>query len=383
MRCKTTRALMLLALTLIIWTSAGATDLSGQVIEVIDGNTISLKSLSHTIKVRLLAVAPPSPSQPYADVARQHLADLILRKYVVLRYTGIGEQGHLVGRVLLEQTDINAQMLRDGVAWYYQPEATDLSAADRELYPACEKAARSERRGLWQDQSPTAPWAFRQAQLQPAPVAVATPGNVPAPRAQPELHIPRSKRSSLASEDMLGGALVPGTIAGKPELRNISSGGAPNSFVRFQPADKHFSVLAPSDAVEVTYPVLDNDGKLAEMKYVFGTVDGIVCVLGFAEDSNNRSGYVTPDKVMDAVLRGMNRPFEKAGSEYRITAGFVRDLQLNGYSGKQYRLGGPLLSGVVRIFANGREYLMLMALNNEGPASEQFLNSLKIAQSRQ
>ena len=54
-----TRCLILFAITLAISPSAGATDLSGQVTEVIDGNTISLKSLSHTIKVRLLAVAPP------------------------------------------------------------------------------------------------------------------------------------------------------------------------------------------------------------------------------------------------------------------------------------------------------------------------------------
>jgi hypothetical protein len=187
---------------------------------------------------------------------------------------------------------------------------------------------------------------------------------------------------------MLGGALVPGTIAGKPELRNISSGGAPNSFVRFQPADKHFSVLAPSDAVEVTYPVLDNDGKLAEMRYVFGTVDGTVCVLGFAKGSNNGATDATAaDLYMEGLLRGMNRSLERAGTEYKITSGFVRNLNLGGYTGKQYRLGGPLLSGVVRVFSkqidNEREFLMLMALNNEGPASEQFLSSLKIAQSRQ
>jgi hypothetical protein len=108
-----TRALALLMLPLIISISASATDLSGQVIAVIDGNTISLKSLSHTIKVRLLAVAPPEPNQPYADVARQHLTDLILRKFVVVRYTGIGDRGYLVGRILLEQADVNAQMLRE------------------------------------------------------------------------------------------------------------------------------------------------------------------------------------------------------------------------------------------------------------------------------
>lgn len=382
---KMTRALALLMLPLIISISASATDLSGQVIEVIDGNTISLKSLSHTIKVRLLAVAPPEPSQPYAEVARQHLTDLILRKFVVVRYTGIGDRGYLVGRILLEQGDVNAQMLRDGVAWYYQPEATNLSEADRELYSACEKAARSERRGLWQDQAPVAPWDFRKS-LQPPPPAPKAAATA-APRAQTELPVPRAKRSSLSSEDMLGGALTPGTIAGKPEFKRVSADSTPNSWVRFQPQDKHFSVLAPGDATEVTYPVLDNDGKLSEMKYVFGTADGTVCVLGFVQGpSINASDASAIDAYIDSLLAGINRPLERMGSDYKVTAGFVRNLQLSGYAGKQYRFGGQLLSGVVRVFAkqiNGeREFLLLMALNNEGPASDQFLNSLKFAQSR-
>ena len=156
------RTLILIALMLMISASVRATDLSGKVTEVIDGNTIGLKSLSHTIKVRLLAMSPPEKEQPYAEAARKHLADLVLGKFVVVRYTGIGSQGYLVGRILLEQADINAQMLRDGVAWYYQVEAVDLSEAERQLYPACEQAARAEKRGLWQEKEPLSPWQYRK-----------------------------------------------------------------------------------------------------------------------------------------------------------------------------------------------------------------------------
>jgi endonuclease YncB( thermonuclease family) len=378
---------ILLALLLITSANALATDLSGQVVEVIDGNTISLKSLNHTIKVRLLAVAPPAPSQPYADVARQHLADLILRKYVVLRYTGIGERGDLVGRVLLERADINAQMIRDGVAWYYQPEATDLSAADRELYPACEKAARSERRGLWQDQSPMPPWEFRSAQLAAQLAAAAGPAKAAVPRAPAEMHLPRSSRTRLSSEDVIGGALAPGAIAGKPELRNISSGGVPGTFIRYQPQDKHFSVIAPADGIEVTYPVLAGDGKLAQMRYVFGTVEGTVCILGYTkESSGNANDDAAIDGYLEAILSGMNHSLRNAGSNYEVNSGFIRNLQVTGYAGKMYRLNGSLMSGVVRIYSKKiggeREFLMLMGLGNEGLAMKQFLESLTLAPSR-
>jgi hypothetical protein len=62
------------------------------------------------------------------------LAVLILDKYVVVRYA-IGEQGYLVGRILLEQADVNAQMLRDGVAWYFQPDGSELVESDPAALP--------------------------------------------------------------------------------------------------------------------------------------------------------------------------------------------------------------------------------------------------------
>ena len=33
-----------------------------------------------------------------------------------------------------------------------------LSATDREVYQQSEEAARGERRGLWQEENPVAPW---------------------------------------------------------------------------------------------------------------------------------------------------------------------------------------------------------------------------------
>ena len=174
------RIILLAALLLSVYTLGSASGLEGQVAEVVDGGTITVISLKRPVKIRLIGLAALDPKQPYADVARQHLSDLILNKYVVVRYSRL-QHGYLVGKVLLGDMDVGAQMIRDGVAWYDKPDESHLGEQERELYDASEQAARNERRGLWHDESPIAPWEFRRAQLarlNPTPV------NVPRPQAR-------------------------------------------------------------------------------------------------------------------------------------------------------------------------------------------------------
>lgn len=87
----------------------------GKVAEVVDGGNIVVVSGNHPLKVRLIAVAAPEKNQSYAGVARQHLSDLILNKYVVVRYSVLRD-GYLFGQVLAGDMDVGAQMIRDGYA---------------------------------------------------------------------------------------------------------------------------------------------------------------------------------------------------------------------------------------------------------------------------
>jgi len=82
----------------------------------------------------------------------------------------------------------------------------------------------------------------------------------------------------------------------------------------------------------------------------------------------------------------MNRDLERAGVSERATATAVRNLKLNGYGGKQYRLSSPAASGVMRVFSkqvgDQRDIIVLCVLTRPGSesAGDQFLNSLKINQ---
>ena len=51
---------------------------------------------------------------------------------------------------------MNAQMVREGMAWVYRQ-----YAKDRTLYEL-ERQAKASKRGLWADPEPVAPWDFRR-----------------------------------------------------------------------------------------------------------------------------------------------------------------------------------------------------------------------------
>ena len=83
------RILLLLALPLTFSSRGSASSLTGKVVAVTDGERITIISQMHPLKVKLVGIAAPDAKQPYADVAKQHLSDLLLDKYVVVRFTAL------------------------------------------------------------------------------------------------------------------------------------------------------------------------------------------------------------------------------------------------------------------------------------------------------
>ncbi len=125
------QAFLTLAFFLLVSCSATAGTLFGTVTEIDDGDTITIICLKRPLKVHLMGIDAPAKQQAYADVSRQHLSDLILNKLVVVEYSGLGDNALIVGKVFLKETDVGAQMIRDGVAWYDRTFDTMLSESQR------------------------------------------------------------------------------------------------------------------------------------------------------------------------------------------------------------------------------------------------------------
>lgn len=188
---------MLLATLFSAASSASAAVLFGTVTEIADGNTVTILCLKRPLNIGLEAVDAPEKDQPYGDVAKQHLSDLIAGKYVSVEYTGLGSNALIIGKITCDEMDVGAQMLRDGVAWYDKNNNTRLTEDERKIYAASEAAARKEHRGLWQDSSPTPPWEFRLA----AESRAHTTSQLPLPVPQSFFNV--DSRPSFNSDDLI------------------------------------------------------------------------------------------------------------------------------------------------------------------------------------
>jgi endonuclease YncB( thermonuclease family) len=373
------RVLFLLALPLAICSPGSAASIQGKVVDVVDGGSIVVVTGNLTVKVKLICAAAPEKNQAYSDIARQHLADLILNKYVVVRYSLLSD-GYLVGQVLAGDMDIGAQMIRDGVAWYDKSEGKRLSSVDQRIYADSQQAAHSERRGLWQDESPVSPWDFRRAQAEIPYTSTAT-GTTPRTAST----VRKSAGLGLSSEDLMGGVVGPGSLAGNPDSRRVSVGGAAGQWMTYQPADRHFSVLIPSDAYEITSPIVDAQGKVVKVSYVVGSSSRVMYFVMWAKGPKNQyTDASMADDAMKNLLAGMNRAAERAGVTLAATPG--RNLSLSGYAGKEYKVTGGPAKGVIRVLSKqiGSEREMFMLFVLIPPESEvsgnEFLDSLKISQ---
>jgi len=140
--------------------------LIGKVIRVADGDTLTLlvdeKDAPKEIRVRLEGIDCPEAGQPWGTRAKQALSELVFQQTVKVWSIGQDRYGRTLGRVYVgeddERSDVNLALVAQGLAWHYKRYSDDELLADAEI------AAKRERRGLWADPSPVAPWHWRAKQ---------------------------------------------------------------------------------------------------------------------------------------------------------------------------------------------------------------------------
>ncbi len=141
-----------------------STLLEGKVVGIQDGDTITLLDpLNHPYRIRLLGIDAPEKNQPFGKVAKQVLSDRIFGKQVQVMTKGRDRYGRTLGKVLLDGRDINMEMVRHGLAWFYKHYAETQFRGDAARYADAETAARKERDGLWAYPDPVEPWVWRKS----------------------------------------------------------------------------------------------------------------------------------------------------------------------------------------------------------------------------
>lgn len=151
------RILFLLSLFLSITVQADTT-VSGKVIKVADGDTLTLRIKSKQLKIRLAEIDTPEKAQAYGMLARKALVDKVMGEIINVRITTTDRYGRSIGHIFLNDRDINREMVKEGHAWVYRQYLRDQSLL------LIEKQARLAKRGLWAlpINQRQAPWEWRK-----------------------------------------------------------------------------------------------------------------------------------------------------------------------------------------------------------------------------
>ncbi|CAE21055.1 Staphylococcus nuclease (SNase) homologues [Prochlorococcus marinus str. MIT 9313] len=152
------KALLVLLLTLWAVPSNAA-----EVLAIGDGDTLTAKEGSQTIKVRLACIDAPETSQsPYGKAARQALKGLLpVGSDVSLRSKPTDRYGRTVAEVIRNGTNINQSLVKSGNAFVYWKY---IKGCDRQTYAHLETYARLGGIGVWSVPAGIQrPWDYRQS----------------------------------------------------------------------------------------------------------------------------------------------------------------------------------------------------------------------------
>ncbi len=153
---------------------ASAAVLQARVVGISDGDTIKvLDQRKEVHKIRLAGIDAPEKRQAFGQRSKQHLSDLVFAKAVNVEYEKRDRYGRIIGKVLVADPechlddcppslDAGLALIKAGMAWHYKRYQKDQTAEDRRLYGFEEDRAKSERVGLWRDDSSVPPWEFRR-----------------------------------------------------------------------------------------------------------------------------------------------------------------------------------------------------------------------------
>ena len=144
-------------LILLLTLSLSAETLTGQVVKVADGDTITVLDSSNTQhRIRLISIDAPESNQAFGQKSKAHLSSLCFGKKVKVEWKQKDRYKRILGVVFVGKVNCNEEMLKAGFAWHYRQYSKDKKLQ------AMEDMAKAEKKGLWADKEPVPPWEFRR-----------------------------------------------------------------------------------------------------------------------------------------------------------------------------------------------------------------------------
>jgi endonuclease YncB( thermonuclease family) len=139
--------------------------LSGRVVGITDGDTLTLLVGRERVRIRLAQIDAPEPDQPHGKNSKAALSALAFQKKARVEVVDIDRYGRSVGEVFIGGIDINREMVREGHAWAYTKYSHSMEIVE------LENDARAEEKGLWTlpESEREPPWIWRHTPRAPQP----------------------------------------------------------------------------------------------------------------------------------------------------------------------------------------------------------------------
>jgi endonuclease YncB( thermonuclease family) len=149
--------------------------ISGKVVSVTDGDTITvLDSSNSQHKIRIYGIDCPESHQDFGQKAKQFTSDLVFGKTVEAKVMDTDRYGRTVGIVNIGSKSLNAELIINGMAWFYGQYCKISFCSQWNQY---QEEAMSRKIGLWSIQNPIPPWEFRRGSSKMAPNPTTTTQN--------------------------------------------------------------------------------------------------------------------------------------------------------------------------------------------------------------
>ena len=154
--------LFMLLFLLLISARAPAEALTGRIVGVSDGDTLTLldaKQVPH--KIRVAGIDAPEKKQPFGEKAKSSLSALAYNRMAEVDCRKIDRYRRKVCVVFVGGKDVGLEQIKAGMAWWYRQYAKEQTPQERIDYEHAESQAKRHRYGFWSDPNPIPPWEWR------------------------------------------------------------------------------------------------------------------------------------------------------------------------------------------------------------------------------
>jgi micrococcal nuclease len=139
---------------------AMAADFTGEVIRILDGDTIEVLHEKKPERIRLYGIDCPEKGQAFGQKAKQATSSLLFGKEVRIESHGRDKHRRTLGTVFDGDLNVNQELVKEGWCWWFRK-----FVPNDQTLKQLEQEAKEAKKGLWADPNPVPPWLYRRLEM--------------------------------------------------------------------------------------------------------------------------------------------------------------------------------------------------------------------------